>query len=77
MGIDLDKLKADELAILKRAALGLLSDEIAEILPLAVAEANSLLPANFLPVVQGLEAQYVPQLQDALMKLLRAKLGVA
>lgn len=75
MGIDLPQLKADEIKILKKAALGLLLDEIAEVIPLAVAEVNSLLPAEVLAFAQGVEAQYIPSLQAALIKVLQEKLG--
>jgi hypothetical protein len=73
--MDFKQLGEDEIKMIKKAGLILLQDEIAEIIPLAISEVNKILPAGAVIFAEGIEAQYVPQLQKALVDLLNKKLG--
>lgn len=75
MSFDKAKLIADQEALLKKVGKDLALAELSLLIPELAELLVSALPAAVQPLVQGLEASFLPQIEDAVQKLIVAKLG--
>lgn len=75
MSFDKAKLIADQEALLKKVGKDLALAELSLLVPELAELLVSALPVAAQPLVQGLEASFLPQIEDAVQKLIVAKLG--
>lgn len=75
MALDKEKLLAEQVALLKKHAVGLLEDEVVVLAPEIADGVISLLPASVQAIIVPLEAAELSKLQDLLKGLISSKLA--